>query len=377
MTLPIRSRAPVRSSARRLVALAVLACTGGLPVLQARADPPPVLPAPTGRHAVGRVAQDWVDGGRVEAPVAEPGVNRTLRTVVWYPALSGARSDAPAEQLPDSWKPAGRPRGDPWLQRVGHLTVVRVHALPGAPMAASPPTHPVLIMQPAVGRLVIEYTTLAEELASHGYVVVGVMSTSLPGRTLGELMAASAADFIFVLNRLERMEGRGPLRRLAGRLDLRSAGVFGHSSGGAAALVACLLDPRFKAGVDVDGYPPSPVAQAGVRQPFMFIWSEPRPDPGPLRQRAMRDAEAIQRRLQADGYQITIKGARHFNFSDHAALASPAAPSRFSLGPIDGRRGLAITADYLRAFFDRYLRGADPPLLTGAVSPYPEVAVSR
>jgi dienelactone hydrolase len=295
--------------------------------------------------------------------------------VVWYPALAGGRSAAPAEQLPESWKPTGRPASDPWFQRVGHLAPVQVHAIPGAVMAASAPTFPVVILKPAVGRLVVEYTTLAEDLASHGYVVVGVMSTNLPGRTGGELMTELAGDISFTLNSLERLDA-GPLRMLAGRLDLRSIGVVGHSSGGAAALLACLLDRRLRVGVDIDGAPPTHVARAGVRQPFMFIWSEPPPNPGPVRAQARRDAEAVQRRLGAHGYQIMIKGTRHFNFSDHAALATPAMPSRFALGAIAGRRGLSITAEYLRAFLDRYLKGIDSPLLTSAPPPFPEVVVS-
>jgi len=43
-----------------------------------------------------------------------------------------------------------------------------------------------------------------------------------------------------------------------------------------------------------------------------------------------------------------------------------------ALGPIDGRRALLMTTDYLRAFFDRYLKGADELLLKGPASKYPE-----
>ena len=43
-----------------------------------------------------------------------------------------------------------------------------------------------------------------------------------------------------------------------------------------------------------------------------------------------------------------------------------------ALGPIDGRRALLMTTDYLRAFFDRYLKGSDEPLLKGPASQYPE-----
>ena len=52
---------------------------------------------------------------------------------------------------------------------------------------------------------------------------------------------------------------------------------------------------------------------------------------------------------------MTIRGARHFNFSDSAVLFSPIMKATGMLGPIEGARGLRITSDYVRAFFDKYL----------------------
>lgn len=358
-----------------LVGLAVLLLSGGLPAHGA-AEPAVVLPLPTGPHAVGRIAQAWVDAARSGARVAEPGGRREVRLVVWYPASSRPRPATQAESLPDGWRLAGQPGGSLWfLDLARQYAVVRVHAVPDAPLAPLQPVYPALIMQPAVGRLVIEYTAMAEELASHGYVVAGVMATDRPGSLPGELMAASIADTLFVLNRLARLDGNGPLRVVAGRLALDSIGVFGHSSGGAAALEVCQVDSRFKAGVDLDGYPSNDVARAGARKPFMFVWSEQSPDHGELWRQARRTATAIQRQLKSDGYQLMIKGTRHFNFSDHAVLTAPRTSTRFAVGPIDGKRGLAITTEYLRAFFDRYLKGTAQPLLTGASSPYPEVVL--
>ncbi len=45
------------------------------------------------------------------------------------------------------------------------------------------------------------------------------------------------------------------------------------------------------------------------------------------------------------------------------------------LGPINGQRGLKISADYTRAFFDTYLKGSPSPLLQGSSSAYPEVQI--
>jgi hypothetical protein len=42
-------------------------------------------------------------------------------------------------------------------------------------------------------------------------------------------------------------------------------------------------------------------------------------------------------------------------------------------GRIDGRHGLKVTGDYVRTFFDKYLKAVDMPLLDGTSPDYPEV----
>ena len=43
-------------------------------------------------------------------------------------------------------------------------------------------------------------------------------------------------------------------------------------------------------------------------------------------------------------------------------------------GEVPGERGAAITRAYVRAFFDRHLRGEPQPLLDGPSASYPEVS---
>jgi hypothetical protein len=74
-----------------------------------------------------------------------------------------------------------------------------------------------------------------------------------------------------------------------------------------------------------------------------------------------------------EGYQVTITGARHFNFTDLAAGFNPAGHLLGVIGPIDGARGLRISADYLAAFFDETLKAQDSSLLHGSPTSYPEV----
>jgi hypothetical protein len=104
-----------------------------------------------------------------------------------------------------------------------------------------------------------------------------------------------------------------------------------------------------------------------------------------------RGANAIKRReLQADweqfvqmkklltqfgGYWVTIQESKHFNFSDYA-FSSPL--RRFNhAGSIDPRRAAEIVSQFMIAFFDKYLKGREEPLLQGTAQPPLEVRFER
>ena len=71
-------------------------------------------------------------------------------------------------------------------------------------------------------------------------------------------------------------------------------------------------------------------------------------------------------------YRLNIKSTAHLNYSDFS-LWSPLFKYTGFLGSIDGIRMEAIMNQYLLAFFDKYLKGIDSPLLNGPDPNYPEV----
>jgi dienelactone hydrolase len=253
---------------------------------------------------------------------------------------------------------------------------------------------------------VIDYSTLAEDLASHGYVVVGF---DAPYRTqvvvfpdgrevprarendlecaqgveqerLAErLLAAWVGDTAFVLDRLERLNAGDPADKFTDRLDLTRVGMFGHSLGGATAAQFCHDDPRCKAGIDIDGAPRGEVVQAGIRQPFMFLLSDHGNASDPDSRRIRADIQSIYDRLPRQGQaRVAIRGAHHFGFSDNAVLKSQILLGAFraaGLIGLDGSRQLAVTAYCVRSFFDTHLKGKGT-LPSNFVSPdYPELQV--
>jgi dienelactone hydrolase len=162
---------------------------------------------------------------------------------------------------------------------------------------------------------------------------------------------------------------------------MQRVGVFGHSLGGATALLFCHDDSRCKAGIDVDGAPLGSVIAEGVSQPFMFLLSDHRGEstdaetPEAIRQ-ARANIRAIYDRLPSDRrLQITIQGANHYMFSDGAMLKSPLAMRvlrTLGIVRLDGRRQIAVTAHCISTFFDVYLKGA-PASELKRLSEYPEI----
>jgi len=164
------------------------------------------------------------------------------------------------------------------------------------------------------------------------------------------------------VSQLQHLNAADPSGKFTGRLDIQRLGMFGHSFGGATALQFCHDDSRCKAGIDMDGAPYGSVVREGLKQPFMFILSDHSHDlPDSASGQIHANFQSIYDRLPNGRLFITIRGANHFSFSDQMLLKSHYVIGLlciFGFGGLDGRRGLAITADYVHTFFDVYLKDA-------------------
>ncbi len=350
------------------------------------------LPQPTGLFPIGRTILDWTDDKTVDslAPVAN--TKRELLVWIWYPAARSSFKTSdyiPAPLRSEVEHDRGVLLGK-FLTR--DLAKVRTHSFENAGVSTQQLSYPVVIIRAGASAEVWNYSTLAEELTSHGYIVVGFdapyrtsvvvfpdgrvirrLSANNPEFCLGQgsaeqercvdrILTAWTSDSSFVLNRLEKLNLADPSGKFTGHLDMTRVGVFGHSLGGATALQFCQQDARCKAGIDVDGAPHGSVIQAGIHQPFMFLLSDHSRENDPESRQIMANIQAIYSRLPENArFRLVIRGANHFTFSDDGALLKSHL-LRFVLGAfgklkIDGDRQLAITSYCLRSFFDTDLKG--------------------
>jgi predicted dienelactone hydrolase len=406
-----------RSLRRALKGFAVLAALGVLGIaalfgflwLENRSEV--TLPTPTGSFVVGRAIYDWTDSAALDTLAPVPGTKRELLVWMWYPSTAG-QSVVMDEYLPAQLRPKAEAAGraNIWTFLTRDVSKVRGHSARAPDVSPQQRSYPVVIVRAGASAPVLNYSTLAEDLASHGYVVVGfdapyrTARVVFPdGRLMGRLQEnnpeicvvpdraqmercvsrvvnAWTGDIAFVLDRLAQLNASDSSGKFTGRLDMTRVGILGHSLGGAVSLQFCHEDSRCKAGIDIDGAPHGSVIQAGLRQPFMFLLSDHGAESDPASIQILADIRSIYDRIPPDRrLDATIRGAFHYTFSDDGALlkSSVVRGVLHVLGKlrIGGRRQLAVTTYCVHTFFDTYLKGPGGSRLRISSPLYPELQV--
>jgi predicted dienelactone hydrolase len=394
----------------KAVGVLALIAVAGLTVLLAalwvdygRSTP---LPDLSGSYKVGRTTYVWRDETRVNpyAPVAA--TKQDLAVWIWYPAAPTA-SPRKSEYLPEYWSRALVRHEGFILGRLlsRDLTRVEVHSWSDAEVSSEQAMYPVVILRAGGGALSSDYTTLAEDLASHGYIVVSFdapyrtvitafpdgrvalraaggdfdrMPSSATQHLVTQLMSAWIADFKFVLDQLQELNANDRTGRFKGKFDMQKVGIAGHSLGGATAAQFCHDDPRCTAGIDIDGMPFGNVIQEGLHQPFFFLMSDHSKESGSEPQTVERNIESIYDHVpEGKRWGMTIAGANHFTFSDQMFTKSPILMFFLRragvMGSLENRRGLAITSACVHTFFDVYLKGAPADEMNSLPALYPEL----
>jgi len=361
--------------------------------------PVPVIPVPTGPYEVGTRLYELMDESRREIYSGQDEARRFM-IQVWYPS-EASTSDEKALWMANAeiFAPAIARYIEMPAFFLDHLALVKVPAYKEADIAKTDEVFPVILFSHGWNGFNAQNTSQALELASHGYVVVavqhtyGAVITVFPDGTIAsnnpaalasddtpteeyeiiahELVNQWAEDLGFGLDFMnaQSMDGGSAFHQ---KLDLSRVGVYGHSTGGGAAIQFCGTDPRCRAVLGMDPFmrPVSyEVLDSGLTQPAFFMFSQRWADDV-----ASRNNELFNRfhpHVQNSFGAISIDGTAHYDFSD-IPLLSPLAPQLGLKGPIRGKRVTALVNDYLLSFFEVTLNGKSDRLFKNS-SPYPEI----
>jgi pimeloyl-ACP methyl ester carboxylesterase len=315
---------------------------------------------------------------------------------IWYPGRGPVRRTVP---YMDSATAAA------WTASqslpAGFERQIVTHAQRDLPLTDSLGALPVLLFSHGRSWPVQTYQAMLQDLASRGWMVVGMShpydeaattfadgsvarfdperweNQTERGVVLTRSVNVLVRDAAFVLETLESWNAQRQ-HRFFGRINLGQVGYFGHSLGGAAAVQAMERIPALRAAATIEGSVYDTTARPlHVTKPVLsIIGGYNRADLG------LRDY------LAAPGgvlYEAIVHGAWHASFADLLLVYGAFAPRAWHA---NHRRELAparvnqITTDYLDAFFGRYLRGesslllrphSDAELGSYTTSGYPEV----
>lgn len=261
---------------------------------------PSLLTEPTGPEAI----------GTREVPAVSPDANGRL----WYPAVAGTGTSEPPYISADTAAVLGLPPD--------MLDSVQLRASLDASPAPTATPRPAIVLMPGWGAPMAVYTTLAQDLASNGFVVLSIEPAlgtedgyqlppdpSNPARRLEQL--STALDFL-----------TGPqIDALAGPVDPTRIAAGGHSIAGAVAVQASLTDRRIAAVFDLDGWLHGPALDTSFPVPSLFVEASGFDEPTNT---AIEQSE--------NAVIVHLAGAAHFDVTDIPCLAPLLGPMSDALG---------------------------------------------
>ncbi len=294
------------------VGLLLGACTGGSPAVDA------------GRYsAVGPFAV-----GSVHATMHNRDGGRALPVELWYPAAGGTGS-FPVEEFEEG---ARRTRLKAWVDEAPEKCTPRLaHSQRDAALAEGS-AWPVVMMSHCTEGFRFSLHSIAERLASHGFVVAApdhVDNTRFDaGAPLtNAFLAVRADDISGVLDALLDPGSTEVPAVLRGKLDAARVAMVGHSFGAVTTAKVVELDARVKGGFLIAAPADSPFLNAGsvtsIKRPLSYLLALEDNSISYLGNGFIRDNFA---RTPKPSWLLEVKEAGHWTFSDIAGLGGAYKP---------------------------------------------------
>lgn len=335
------------------------------------------LPQPTGVLSVGTMVFNFVDSTRYDT-IQKSG--RHIIVQLWYPCKKTSLNRL-ADYIEDKRLVKYMVKTRYFDQDSLTLTVfydLKTNSFMNAPMSNTGTRLPLVFFSEGLGVAKANYTTIYEELASHGIVVATIDhlyagTTILPNGKIADVSQYSDTSLIPLINDCKKdisfiinqaYDKKTSFSVFMDNIDTQKIGTMGHSLGGNIAMESSLSDHRIKFCINLDGGFFDNMANKHVDSPCLIIREFPVYSDEELNKkgRTREGMEAMGLRIDSafdrsmtgssfPAYNIKIKGTGHFSFSDAPFIITDLL-TRFGGKIIDPYRNREILSSCIRYFIE-------------------------
>jgi dienelactone hydrolase len=363
-----------------------------------------ILLEPFGPYTVGTEIFNWVDKERIEVFAGDNKTHRKLVVQLWYPTKEIGKFRPYAHEFLDLWKEGLKKTGFPETD-IDQIEFIKSYEILNAPLSKQQAPYPVIFFSHGYASHRFAYSSFVQELASHGYIVVGIGHTYYTHSSkfqdgtiiyadpectsLNNLIEESSSqqqqntwvqDVNFVFSQLQALN---KTEKFLNSFDFSAIGAAGHSFGGSTAIQLARSQDYIKAAVNLDGALFGAHAAEGFNKPIMFLVGEKTIEQfrkysntqladmkkteklmATLRQKFIDYIPELIKTMQAPVYYLEIVNADHGAFSDWVLLKDlPLYKNNKALynmeletGNVDGSETIKKINSYIVAFFNTHLK---------------------
>lgn len=368
---------------------------------------PIILPAPPGPYVTELKIQVMVDTSRPDPYNSSERYRRLLTSVFTPVPKSECSKICDAQYMPpimaaDTDEAIGTT--EQLFERFKLSGICCGAASPGYESTHDTQVPPLLIWSPGFGESRLEWSAMAQYVASYGYEVItvdhpgdakitefpdgeivrGIFSTNATTQQRTFALNVATQDVLFVIDSYSK--GTCGASRMYG--SDKKLGVIAHGAMAAQAMLNDSLNGhpgRIAGGVNLDGLFYGPVLTDGIGagEKSFLLWVPPS---GPKNITNWNEWWSVTDELDQGDWQkeLSLANSTQGTFTDYPLLADvsgfresdpKAVDAEF--GTINGVRSTNVLATYISAFFDMALKGEEEPLLNGSSNAYPEVSFVR
>lgn len=336
------------------------------------------IPTPSGDYFIGTQTFEVKDSSRKEMYTDDPEDYRRIKYQMWYP------SDNVHQYSRAPWIVGGKEitrsiassMNLPGIM-LDHTATILSNSYTDALLSKQSNQYPVVVISHGWQGFRTLHTDYAEELASHGYIVVSIDHTygslgvkfdndevatlnknALPqgaepaifDPAAKRLVSTYGEDVSLVLDELETLNASSEM--FNNKLNLDAIGLLGHSTGGGGDVYLALKDKRITSLMGLDAWV-KPIGnenlEKGLAIPALYLRSEQWAI-GPN-----NDALAILFKNSTNYQLIQLNQTNHVDFA-MTYMYSPITKYIGFTGKLGKRKSSEIQREFILAFFDKTLK---------------------